>query len=229
MSLKGFFVKEDADKEAKDYKKKNTPPEKTVVSSKIEPISNSSNSSISSATASSGIESSNGKAEFMKYFNEQLANTPPIGHYLEFVNAMKEVENVATDEKTKFQMIFAPFKAQKVTVQNLIDAGKKYQEILEQKKAALENGYKQGIAQRDQSISSLNEENKSIDQQMQSLNSKKLKNSESIKAAMDEKTKLDGKKADFTSAHAEVNTSIQVNIDKISQFLEATTTTTAGK
>jgi hypothetical protein len=230
-SFKSFFVKEDSESEATDFKKKNGPPEKTVVTrdtnstpsiQDINSISN--NNSITTPISSAPVDATaSGKASFVQFFHDQISNSPAIGHYLEFINALKEVEGLALDEKTKFTTIYASFKAQKVSVDELITAAKKYQDLCTQKKNELDGGYQQGVAQRDQNIKKLTEENASIDKQMQDLNTRKLQNSEKIKGISDEKSKLDGKKADYTSAYTEVNEGIQSNIDKIAQHLSAPT------
>lgn len=146
--------------------------------------------SVKNSPASTSTTTSLSK-EFDSYFDEffKEANFPGPDYY-EFMQAIKELESEAMEEKAKFVSVFMGFKVQGVTKQNLIDAGKKYIALVEQQKADfkvdVQSKINGDVAQKQNKADALKAENEKIEQQMQELADRKNQNAEALKALKSE-------------------------------------------
>lgn len=213
--LMSLFVKEDENEVAVE---KTTTPTKPS----LQPTSLGSVSLVNSPVS---VSERNEFTEFLSKIYEQ--GNFPGPDYQEFTDALKEVENEPMDEKSKFSTIFVGFKVQGVTKARLLETGNKYVALINDQvsgfNAEIDNVLNTEVAQKQNKVNEILQENIEIENQMRLLTEKKNKNNEIVQKINQEVNEqvsaLNIKKASFAAAANDFISNIKANIEKIRQYL----------
>lgn len=223
MGFKSLFVKEDEDEIVESKTKKSTPPAFQAPQN----ISSLGNAQQFAAPAISPQE----KNEFAEFLNEvyQKGNFPG-PDYQEFTDALKEMDSIPMDDKTKFNAIYAGFKVQGVTKARLLETAQKYIVLIQGQvtdfSKEIDNMLSGDVVAKQKTITQISKENEDIEKQMISLTEKKNRNNELIQKLTTEVSEqtftLNSKKISFEAAASEFTSKVQTNVEKIKTYLPDT-------
>lgn len=168
------------------------------------------------------------KQDIIDYFEKVLSDSNlPGADYFEFRKALAEMKNQATDEASKYKMLWVGFKAMGLTTDKLIEAAVKYKEIFATKLAGFDSKLNVEIANNvDQKMKesvALEDENKKIEEEMQKLTAKKNSNIDQIKALTSEASTnsaaLASKRADWHKVYDDMVKEIDTHIENINKYI----------
>jgi hypothetical protein len=170
------------------------------------------------------------KNEFVEFLNEvyKKGNFPG-PDFQEFTDALKAMDSMPMDEKTKFNAVFAGFKVQGVSKAKLLETAGKYISMIQAQTSAfskeIDNMLNTEVIEKQRKAEALAKENAEIEKQMIALTEKKNKNNEQAAAINGEITaqvsSLNVKKTSFEAAAADFTNRVQQTAQKIEQYLPA--------
>lgn len=222
MGFKSLFVKDSDEFEVPKEEKKSSP-------SKVAPTTVSSLTANTVVTPTPAV-SSEEKNEFAQYLDDvyKKGNFPG-PDYQEFTDALKAMESMPMDEKTKYNAVFAGFKVQGVTKAKLLETAGKYIGMIQTQTTEfakeIDNILKNEVTEKQRKADALAKENAEIEKQMIALTEKKNKNNEAAAAITGEITaqvsSLNVKKTSFESAAGDFIKKVQATAQNIESYLPA--------
>jgi len=229
--LKSLIFKEETGSPAQDKKQENTPKTGTVPSN-----TTFSPSSLGSSTSgytpppsqTSYTPTDGNNEEFMQVIATALENRNiPGPDYFEFAKALEFLKTKPMDEATKFYSAFAGLNAAGLTKEKLIETANFYiskiDEMVQSFNAEIDALLNSEVANKQQAVDSLTQENEKIEAEMKRLTELRNKNNDTIQTlSIDinkEITSLNMKRAGFDAAAKEYSSNIQKNIQKIQSHI----------
>lgn len=225
FKLKNLFVNEDESDTAVAEATGNKKPAAAKAATLSAPSSISSLSGSGSVFAPVSAAEKNEFAEFLNSVYEK--GNFPGPDYQEYTDALKSMEAMPMDEKTKFNAIYAGFKVQNVTKAKLVDTGNKYVALIDEQVSGfnqeIDGILASDVTDKQKKVTKINDENAEIENQMRLLTEKKNKNNELSQQLSSEVAEqvssLNIKKASFELAANEFKAKIVSNLDKIRLYL----------
>lgn len=167
-------------------------------------------------------------SEDMKQFFAKIweDNNIPAPDYKEFVEALNEMQGEDVPEKTKFKMLFATFKASKVTPARLIETADMYLNLFKEKK----NAFDAEVRLKSSTVTTTKQKEaddlqakeislkEQIDKLTLELNEAKLKHAQVTKEISDAVGKYSQRLVDFEATYNSIVADINKNKELIKQY-----------
>ena len=187
--IKNWFTKSEEEDSKSTNKQKDESPKEIKPASSITP---------------SDLEGVEATDKFLAVVNQALENNNLKGvDYLEFIKSLGSLENIISDEATRYQSAFAVLKERGISRQKLLETATHYKSVLntEEEKFlnALNKNLQVRVSDRGAEIESLNDNIKKKTKQIQQLN-KQIEALQKEMVALEDQMKVSKEKANHTHA-----------------------------